>query len=222
MKNFTKLSYIFLFAAFILVRTQTAFGQYERPRSNESSSFKKPNAFFSIGSGVHYKYGLIGLGFGMRIGEDILGELNVGMGAYGFKSGFTAVFNAGSNKKWRPTFGFSRASGIKNQELDVQVVYQLNSFDVKTKMDLAPAFVLVPGFQRVFMFKNGSNLALDIGYAIALNSPSFTFSGDEDMVLIEGVGRPVNQVKLSSTQKRIFELLGPGGLQLGLSFNFGL
>lgn len=213
---------VFLAILFFVGSTHVCMAQYERPRYAESNDLKKRNTFISIGSGLHYKYGLIGLGFGMRIGEDVIGEMNVGMGFYGFKSGFTTIFNAGSNKKWRPTLGFNRSSGVSNQELDVQVVYQLNSFDVKTKMDLAPALVLVPGFQRVFLFKNGSTLALDLGYAIALNSPSFQFSGEQDMVLIEGIGRPADEVKLSPMQKSLFDIMGPSGLQLGLSFNFGL
>ena len=217
MKNLKKR---YLTTLFLLGISLLGMAQYERPRSSESNDIRKRNAFISIGSGIHYKYGLIGLGYGMMLNEQLLGELNVGIGGYGFKSGFTAIFNAGSNKKWRPSIGFSRASGSENQDLDVEVIYQLNNQNINAKIDLEPAYVLVPGFQRVILFRNGNNLAFDIGLAIALNNPGYSFS--EKFVKINGNTINTYELEFSDLQKSTFELLRPSGLKLGMSFNFGL
>jgi hypothetical protein len=215
-----KFIFILSFLAIFLVRTETVFAQYERPRSAENSVLNKRNAFISVGSGIHYKYGILGLGFGMMLNENVLGELNLGMGVYGFKSGFTAVFNAGSNKKWRPTLGFSRVSGADATPLQVEVVHQLLNHTLNTKVDLAPAFVLIPGFQRVIVFRKGSNLAFDFGLAIALNTPTYQLS--EDIVTIDGKEVPTSALEFSEVQKLEFRLLRPSGIKIGMSYNFGL
>ena len=211
---------VFLAILLFVGSTHVSKAQYERPRYAESNDLKKRNTFISIGSGMHYKYGLIGLGVGMMLNDNVLGELNVGLGAYGFKSGFTAVFNAGSNKKWRPTLGFSRASGGENLKLDIEVIHQLNNHTINTGVDLSPAYVIIPGFQRVILFRNGSNFAFDLGIAIGLNTPTHAFT--EDAVIIDGSLVSTKALEFSSIQKNTFRLLQPNGLKLGMSFNFGL
>jgi hypothetical protein len=220
MKHQTKFIFLISFIAIFLARTESVFAQYERPRSADNSVLSKRNAFISVGSGIHYKYGLLGLGFGMMLNENVLGELNVGIGGYGYKSGFTAIFNAGSNKKWRPTLGFSRASGSNATQFEVEVVHQLLNYTITTEVDLAPAYVLTPGFQRVIVFRKGSNLAFDFGLAIALNTPSYQLS--EDFVTIDGKMVSTNAVEFSDTQKLAFRLLRPSGIKIGISYNFGL
>jgi hypothetical protein len=80
MKHQTKFIFLISFIAIFLARTESVFAQYERPRSTDNSVLSKRNAFISVGSGIHYKYGLLGLGFGMMLNENVLGELNVGIG----------------------------------------------------------------------------------------------------------------------------------------------
>ena len=197
-----------------------AYAQYERPREVNNTGGKTANTFLSFGSGLKHKYGLIGLGVGMKLGENVLGELNLGLGVYGFKTGITAVFNAGSNKKWRPTLGLSRVSGLEEVEMEVEVVHNLIIYKTTTKLDLPEAIVLTPGFQRVFMFRNGSNLALDFGIAIGLNNFDPRFS--DQSVLINGIVTPASEVELTKIQKQAIRFAGPTGLSFGLSYNFGL
>ncbi len=208
------------FLCLMLVQTNLSFAQYERPRSAENSNEKKANTFFSIGSGANYKYGLIGFGLGMMINENVLGELTLGVGGYGFKSGVNMVFNAGLNKKWRPTLGFARASGFQDFETEVEVVYNLNTLKTDALIDLPAAYVLTPGFQRIFKFRNGSSFAIDLGVAISLNNFKPSFS--ESAIKLEGFIVPTNQVTFSASQETFFNVIGPSGLSLGLSYNFGL
>lgn len=218
MKSNSKSIFLLAFLAIFLVRTENAFAQYERP--TESISFKKSNAFISVGSGMHYKYGILGLGFGMLLNENTVSEFNFGLGVYGFKTGATMVFNAGTNKKWRPTLGFSRTAGSENVQMDVMVVHNLNDYTITTEMDFSAAHTLTPGFQRVFLFRNGSNLALDFGYAIALNTPSYGFS--EKILKIEGNQVAASTVEFTEPQELAFRLIRPSGIVFGLSYNFGL
>ncbi len=214
------ITYIFFFLSLLLVQTSTTFGQYERPREVSSNNGKRANTFLSIGSGANYKYGLIGFGLGMMINENVLGELTLGYGGYGFKSGVNMVFNASLNKKWRPTLGFARASGWQDFETEVEVVYNLNTLKTDALIDLPAAYVLTPGFQRIFKFRNGSSFAIDLGVGISLNNFKPSFS--ESTIKIEGFIVPANQVSFSSFQETIFNVMGPAGLSLGLSYNFGL
>jgi hypothetical protein len=214
------ITYSFFFLSLLLVQTNTTFGQYERPREVSSNNVKRANIYLSLGSGLQYKYGMIGGGVGMYIGENTLGELTFGLGGYGFKTGVNMVFNSGSNKKWRPTLGFVRGSGISNFETEVEVVYNLNVKNVTTKINLPAAFALTPGVQRIFMFRNGSSFALDLGIGISLNQYEASFS--EDQVLFDGVLRPSQMISFSDLQKTTFKVTGPSGIICGVSYNFGL
>lgn len=208
------------FLGLMLVQTNLSFGQYERPRTAENPNEKRANTFISVGSGVNYKYGAIGIGVGMMIGENVLGELTLGLGGYGFKSGVNLVFNAGANKKWRPTLGFARASGLQDFETEVEVVFNSNTVKTNAPIDMPAAFVLTPGFQRIFKFRNGSSFAIDLGVGISLNNFKPSFS--EDAIKLEGFIVPSNQVSFSNSQETFFNVMGPSGLCLGLSYNFGL
>lgn len=194
--------------------------QYERPREVNNSGGKTANTFLSFGSGVNFKYGMIGMGVGMKLGENVLGELNLGIGGYGFKTGITAIFNAGSNKKWRPTLGLTRASGAEDFETEVEVTHNLLTYKTTTKLNLPEAFALTPGFQRVFMFRNGSYLALDLGIAIGLNN--FDAQISDQTVILDGIVTPSSEVEFTALQKQTLRVLGPSGLSIGLSYNFGL
>lgn len=204
--------------SFFIFKPNFVYGQYVRP--TDEISYKQKNAFISVGSGMHYKYGMIGFGFGMLFNENMISEFNFGLGGYGFKTGATLVFNAGSNKKWRPTLGFSRVSESNGAQLDVEVVYNLNNYTTKAKVDLSSAYTLNSGFQRVFLFRNGNNLALDLGYAILLNTPTYGFT--DNQIKIEGNLVPSAAVEFSDPQKMVFRILRPSGVTLGLSYNFGL
>lgn len=214
--------YIFFFLYLLLAQTNTTFGQYERPRSADNSNAKKANAYLSVGSGMYYKYGLLGVGLGMMVGEDVLAEYTFGLGANAFKNGVNLVFNAGSNKKWRPTIGFVKASGVKGFETEVEVVIISTSATQKAtaKIDRPPAYVLTPSLQRIFKFRNGSTMAIDLGIGLSLNNFEPNFS--ENAIVVDGFIVPVQEIKFSDLQKTLFQVNGPAGIIVGLSYNFGL
>jgi hypothetical protein len=205
---------------FILFGLNT-FAQYQSPYTGvaDPKEIGLPKVYLSVGTGLQYKYGILGLGFGYRVAPNAIVEFNTGLGAYGTKVGLTGVFKSSSQNGWCPNIGFSRASGIQEFVTDVEVKYNGNTYEVNTSLNLEPLVTVNAGLQRQFITKSGNRFTLDFGYAIGLNKQVINFN--EKSVLVDGKYVNTSDLQLSSTQKSLFQVLGPSGIIIGFSYNFG-
>jgi hypothetical protein len=209
-----------LFVLFLLGQFGT-YAQYQPAYGNGSTNqdLPLPKYYIGTGTGLQYKYGIIGLGFGYRVSPQTIVEFNAGAGVYGSKVGLTGIFNSGSKNAWCPFIGFSRSSGIEEFVSDFDIVYNGQTSKVNTSLFLDPVITLTPGLQRQFVTKSGNRFTIDLGYAIALNKQVFGFT--ESKILVGTSYVNAADVKLTSVQRSAIQILGPSGLTVGVSYNFG-
>ncbi len=197
------------------------FTQYQSPYSKDLSlkELPLPKYYVSAGTGVQYKYGLVGIGLGYRVTETTLLELNTGIGAYGSKVGITGIFNSIGKNSWCPFLGFTKTSGIQELNTEFEIVYNGVNSKVNTTVFLDPVNTLNAGIQRQFVTKRGNRFTIDLGYAIGLNKQIYGFT--DKTILVGNKLVPVADVSFSSNQKSAIQILGPSGITIGVSYNYG-
>ena len=200
----------------------TAYSQYQSPYLKEENVKREiplPKYYISAGSGIQYKYGLLGLGLGYRVTETTILELNTGIGAYGTKVGISGIFNSIGKNAWCPYLGFSKTSGVNELNTEFEVVYNGLTSKVNTSVYLDPVNTLNAGIQKQFVTKRGNRFTIDLGYAISLNKQVYGFN--DKTILVGNQLVPADEVKFSNNQKSAIQILGPSGITIGVSYNYG-
>lgn len=205
----------------------TAKAQYEpvyqkdKKENSTSNEIGEPKFYLGLGTGLHYKMGLLGISAGYKVAPHIIAELNLGMGGYGYKVGITTIFNATNKNAWCPMLGFSRASGAPNIKTEVEVVYMGTKTKTTTDYYLDPMITLNTGIQRQFVSKRGNRFALEMGFAFGLNKQIYGFNEKTALLVSTNTVVATSELTFSDNQKAAFKLVNPAGLMLGLSYNFG-
>lgn len=164
-----------------------------------------------IGGGFGFNdFGLIGLGVEFPIAGQVLGYVDLGVGAWGGKIGLGGTYYLNSFVSGSSlSAGLSRASGASDA---IEVELEVEPFDRKEKVMIKYNAVNTLNLKYAYnlqLGKSGRNKCeLSAGYAIGISDNSYT------------VETP--NVKLNETSKSVLGLLEPGGMILGLRFMFGL
>ncbi|MFZ4796873.1 MAG: hypothetical protein ACOYMA_05225 [Bacteroidia bacterium] len=170
---------------------------------------KKPAFYLGIGTGINNSCGLAGFKLGIRLNDKLILDAGVGVGSWGSKVALGMVFNAIDKNAWCPVLSISRASGINDAIVKLEVV---DDFGIKSKkdisMDLTAATMFNLGIQRQWERKSGNRLVLDLGFSILVDGASH-----------ENIDYTIH---FSDKGKRDLDLLKPGGLMVGFSYNFGV
>lgn len=178
--------------------------------NNESGLAKKnPTFYIGLGTGLNNNCGLAGFKLGIRMNDKMILDAGVGVGTWGNKVALGMVFNATNKNAWCPVLSISRASGINNADVKLEVV---DDFGVKSKkdvsMNLTAATLFNVGIQRQWVRKSGNRLVLDLGFSILIDGAS------HEMIDYT--------TKLTDNGKKDLNALKPGGLMVGFSYNFGV
>jgi len=177
---------------------------------NDYSNLQKLPAFYlGIGSGINNSCGAAGFKLGIRLNDKLILDAGVGAGSWGNKVSLGMVFNAINKNAWCPVLSISRASGINNVNVKLEVEDNLG---VKSKkdvtMNLTAATLFNIGIQRQWIRKSGNRLVLDLGFSILVDGASH-----------ENIDYTI---QFSDKGQRDLDLLKPGGLIIGFSYNFGV
>jgi hypothetical protein len=205
----------------------TAKAQYEpvykkdKKGNSTSSEIEEPKFYLGLGTGLHYKMGVLGISVGYKVVPSIIAELNLGIGGYGSKVGITTIFNAINKNAWCPMLGFSRASGAPNVITEVEVIYMGTTTKTTTDYYLDQMITLNTGVQRQFISKRGNRFVLEMGFAFSLTKQNYGFNESTALLASTNTYVPTSELTFSDNQKAIFKTLNPAGLMLGLSYNFG-
>ncbi|MCF8425600.1 MAG: hypothetical protein K9H61_01765 [Bacteroidia bacterium] len=222
-----KILHLFFIVFGLNLINYTAKAQYEpvyqkdKKGNSSSSEIGEPKFYFGLGTGLHYKMGLLGISAGYKVAPNIITELNLGIGGYGSKVGITTIFNAINKNAWCPMLGFSRASGFSTINTEVEVVYMGATTKTTTDCYLDQMITLNTGIQRQFVSKRGNRFALEMGFAFGLNKQYYGFNESSALLVSTNTRVSTNELTFSNNQKAAFKLLNPAGLMLGLSYNFG-
>lgn len=172
---------------------------------------EKKNATFylGIGSGINNNCGAAGFKLGIRLNEKMILDAGVGVGSWGSKVSLGIVFNAINKNAWCPVLSISRASGLNDANVKLEVE---DTFGVKSKkdvnMNLTAATLFNIGIQRQWIRKSGNRLVLDLGFSVLVDGGSH-----------ENIDYTIH---FSDKGKNDLNDLKPGGLVVGFSYNFGV
>ena len=136
-------------------------------------------------------------------------DAGVGVGSWGSKVSLGIVFNAINKNAWCPVLSISRASGLNDANVKLEVE---DAFGVKSKkdvnMNLTAATLFNIGIQRQWIRKSGNRLVLDLGFSVLVDGGSH-----------ENIDYTIH---FSDKGKNDLNDLKPGGLVVGFSYNFGV
>ena len=170
---------------------------------------KTPAFYLGIGTGLNNSCGAAGFKLGIRMNDKLILDAGVGAGSWGNKVSLGIVFNAIDKNAWCPVLSISRASGINNTNVKLEVE---DNFGVKSQkdvtMNLTAATLFNIGIQRQWIRKSGNRLVLDLGFSILVDGANH-----------ENIDYTI---QFSDKGKRELEALKPGGLMIGFSYNFGV
>lgn len=170
---------------------------------------KNPVFYIGVGAGLNNNCGLTGLKLGVRLSDRLLLDASAGLGSWGSKVGLGIVFNAVNTNAWCPVISISRATGLDEVplNLEVQNIYGITG-TTEVKMKCNPATLFNISVQRQWIRKKGNRLVFEMGYSILLDGASYE--------LLD------NRYTLTTRSKSVMNVLKPGGLMLAFSYNFGV
>lgn len=174
-----------------------------------SKLVKAPSFYIGVGSGLNYNCGLVGLKLTGRVSDKILVDASVGLGTWGNKLGLGLIFNAKNENAWCPVISVSRATGIENIPVQIEVI---NSSGIKSttfrNVTYNPATMVNLGVQKQWIRPKGNRITLELGYSVLV-------SGGEAILTDSGY-------KFTDLSNRVFDILRPGGLTIGFGYYFAL
>lgn len=159
--------------------------------------------YLGVQSGLESFTGLIGLTADYRIRNNFFIHAGAGIGSWGGKIS-AGIRNERSEQKG---IGYgvyvSRAGGLKNFVTQLETT----SGTKDVKLDLYAGYTINPTISYKWIMNKGNRFFLEGGYAVPLqNNPWKVKDGST----------------LSDTSKLVLKMLSPGGLSLGLGFQFAL
>jgi hypothetical protein len=163
-----------------------------------------PDFYIGIQSGMESFAGLFGVTGDYRIRDNFFIHVGAGLGSWGGK------FSAGIRNEKSPGKGIgygvyiSRASGLKNFTTLLETV---GGSTEEVNLDLLPGLTLNPVVSYKWITGRGNRFFLEGGYAVPLQSNPWK--------ILDGH-------TISETSKSVLKILSPGGLSIGLGFQFAL
>lgn len=192
----------------LLALTTGLFSQLDAQRQNKKEEYSdEPLSKLQIrlSTGANNFTSLLGIGLNVRVKDHVLACGGIGLGGWGFKTALGVKYEMKpDNSGWAFQGGYSVSSGIS----ELSYTSSSNNSNDKISLQLNKAHALNFSAAYNFAFKKGRhNFYLECGYSVPLSTDPWVIK---------------NGVSLSDTDKRVFRLLQPGGIILGLGFNIGI
>jgi hypothetical protein len=175
----------------------------------QEASMPDKATYLGFGSGLNNSCGLIGL----NLEQFVAGRISVfgaaGIGSWGFKTAIGGRYYLDSKTGKAIGVSFSNASGLTDFEPgNVKILENGQEVDSKGKFNLLPVQQINITWIRMWQAGKTNRIGIELGYSINL-------SGKDK---VTGPDVP----KLTDESKEAFNIVQPGGLIIGLTFNFGL
>jgi len=162
-----------------------------------------PGFYLGIQSGVESFTGLIGLTADFRLKDNFFIRAGAGIGSWGGKLSVGIRNEKSSGKGIGYGIYISQATGLK----DFTTKLETTDGNKDVNMDLQPGLTLNPVISYKWMINNKNRFFVEGGYAVPLQSLPYKIRDGSE---------------LTDTSKRVMKILCPGGLSLGLGFQFAL
>ena len=171
----------------------------------KKTTIDQPNAkssYLGLTTGVNNIGGFAGLTFEGPFTPTFSGKTGIGLGGWGYKFALAGKYYKQFPTSWSFGVGYSTASGAKNIDLSLDV----NGKQQQVKMNLDRShnldFVIGKAWGSKVRF------GIEFGYSVPVAGGTYA---------------PVDKtVVLSTTSKRVLDLLSPSGLIFGMGLGFRL
>ncbi len=173
-----------------------------RPMNSDKGSY------LGVGAGINDATGILGIRFDAKISPKILLGVGAGIGGWGAKISFNAAYQTPSN--WNPFVSLTRSTGIDSLPTMLEARRDGGpTFTQKITLQYNPVNTLNLGVQKQWFSRRGNRFFLNLGYAFALNT--------DRSYLVK-----TPNTELSDVAIQTMKIIAPGGLIIGLGYQFKL
>ncbi|OYU96033.1 MAG: hypothetical protein CFE21_06375 [Bacteroidetes bacterium B1(2017)] len=214
---------IFSSILFLILFSRIGSAQYEPAYGTTKAEPKSLKAcYLGLGTGIYGKYGFLGLDFGVRLSPKTLAEVNLGIGGWGSKAGFSFTTFAGASNTWCPSIGFTRNSGAALPSMDSKVNLPNSNEEVTVTSDMIynPVNIIHLSVQKQFVSTKGNRFFIELGYSLAINEVKVEF--DQPTLVYKGTTYNTSDLKFSNVQTAAHKAQAPNGINISLGYQFGL
>ena len=185
-----------VFLIFLILSSNLASAQFDE-------TVERKSVYFGVGVGIND----CGLAFSVEktINDRFSGFASVGIGGWGYKIGFGAIFYS-NQVPYGSSFslGYSLATGLDNFETELSTEPYDEKENVMLDLNNVGTINLIYAYNWRLGRKGKFSLYTGYAFAVTNNSYDVKSSGTE----------------LSDESKQVLNILQPGGLILGLKFMF--
>jgi hypothetical protein len=175
----------------------------------QESAAPEKTTYLGFGTGLNNNCGLIGLNLEQFVAERFSFIGAAGIGSWGNKIAIGARYYLNGKTGKALGISYSSATGLNNFEPDnVKIIQNGQEVDSKAKFNLLPVQQINVTWIRTWQVGKTNRMGIELGYSINI-------SGEDN---VSGQDVP----KLTDESRDNFNILQPGGLIFGFSFNFGL
>jgi hypothetical protein len=172
--------------------------------TNWQQNTVRPDFYLGLQSGMESFAGLIGITGDYRVRDNFYIRAGAGIGSWGTKISAGIRNERSSGKGIGYGVYISRASGIRDFTTQLET---LGGEMEDVKLDLLSGLTLNPVISYKWVTGRGNRFFLEGGYAVPLQNEPWRIKD----------GKTITQ-----TSKSMLKVLSPGGLSVGLGFQFAL
>jgi len=201
-----------LFCLFFLVYSISVSAQRKVKEVTASNDYIPSDAYISVGTGINYNTGIIGVQFEKKLSENVSGYIGAGFGTWGNKITIGGRYYYGAASNSALSFSYSYVTGSKGLNGNLIVVdstHQSQGKTVTVNYDLLAVNTINLSWLKYWKMGKKSRFNIELGYSILLNT-----SGDNYTIK--------DPVVLTDASIKALQILQPGGLIVGIGFSFGL
>lgn len=166
-----------------------------------------PGSYLGFGGGINSQSGIIGIRLDKRISPSTLLSFNAGVGSWGPKISIGGIFLAKSENGFCPFISLSRCMGSDEVTMNLKTVSGTFTSNKDVRLYLKAATLINLGGQYQWLSARGNRTVLEFGYSFPI---------------VEGSYSVLDPVFLAKESSDALAVLRPGGMMLGLAYQFGL
>lgn len=158
--------------------------------------------------GINNPHGLLGINFEMPISQQFTFSPGIGISSWGTKfGGMVKYYTKPCCMGWAYGIGVTYSKGIESNEMqNVEVLTPTGTLKTTIKLRMLSQTNISLNAYKYFRIKTNSRFFAHAGLSFAMNQDKFNV---------------ISGHKLSETSNMAIKMLSPGGLSLGIGFQFG-
>ncbi|MFI5220898.1 MAG: hypothetical protein ACHQK8_01130 [Bacteroidia bacterium] len=172
------------------------------------------DTYISIGTGINYNTGILGVQFEKKFTQSFAGYLGAGLGSWGYKLTLGTRMYYGETRSSAFSFSYTYVTGASGVQANLYVVDSAyltgQGKQIPVKYDMNPVSVVNASWLKYWKMGKKSRFNIELGYSFLVNSNTEANYTLKDKIV------------LTDASKAAFKIIQPGGIMVGIGFSFGL